>query len=88
MLVVGTRQLAQGELGKTFPDVYKGAGEVVVVRRPIMTDATGIQYKFFDFLSEELETSEQQSQRLYQKIIERQKLAMAEIPQPQFSKPS
>lgn len=78
VLVVGTRKLETRELGGTFPEVYSGSGEVVVVRRPQMTEATGIKYVFFDFLKEELESSEEQTQRLYAKILERQKIAMAD----------
>lgn len=78
VLVLGTRKIRPEEVGKKFPEIYDGPDEVVTVRRPVMTDANGISYQLWDFLGVELETHAQQSQRLYDKILERQKLAMAE----------
>lgn len=87
--VLGIRKIRPEELGKKFPEIYEGSGDVITVRRPVQTEANGITYQLYDFLSEELETSEEQSHRLYAKILERQKLAMSEMSAPQpFVKPS
>jgi len=74
VVVIGSRKLS--EVDKVFPqDVYNGSGVVVVVRRPIVSES-GVQYKFFDFLAEELESYTDQGKRLYNRIKERQSLAM------------
>lgn len=77
--VLGTRKIRPEELGKKFPETYNGTGDVIVVRRPVMTDATGITYQLWDFLSEELETEDEQSKRLFNKIMSRQKLTSQEM---------
>lgn len=88
VLVLGTRKVHDSEIGKKFPEIYHGSGEVVTVRRPIQT-SEGLTYMLYDFLAEELETETQQNQRLYSKLVERQKLAQAEFGMPTIvSKPS
>lgn len=84
--VIGTRKMQPEEVGKKFPESYHGSGDVVIVRRPVMLPDEGMQYKFFDFLAEELETSEQQANRMYANIINRQKLAMNDMPMESLSK--
>jgi hypothetical protein len=79
VIVLNVRKLRNEELGKKFPAEYNGPDTVVTVRRPQMTESQGITYQIYDFLQVELETSAEQSNRLYAKIIERQKLAMSEV---------
>lgn len=45
-----------------FPE-NNGSHMVYVVRRPVGSEQYGLQYKFFDFLAEELETFEEQNKR-------------------------
>jgi hypothetical protein len=87
VLVLGHRKVLDSELGKKFPEVCAGAN-VIIARRPTQTEAAGLGYQLFDFLEVELETRSDHSQRIYDGILERQKLAMADLPQNQFSKPS
>ena len=77
--VIATRQMHEDELGKIFPAHYKGPGKLVTVRRPIVSDANGISYKFFDFLAEELQTAEERAQTQLKDLKLRQALAMGEI---------
>jgi hypothetical protein len=82
VVVMQTRQADAAEFdGKKFPVGYSGNQEVVVVRRPVMSEG-GIRYAFFDFLKVELESSDEQTQRLYQKIKSRTELAQADFGEP------
>lgn len=58
------------------------SGQVYIVRRPIVSDIKGISYKFAHFLAEELETSEEQTARLFAKVKSRQAIAMGEYQEP------
>lgn len=82
VLFFASRPINEADRGK-FPE-YSGTGEVVIVRRPVMTETSGISYKFYDFLAEELESDDEQTKRLFGRIMSRQKLAMGDMETPSF----
>lgn len=77
--VLGVREIREEERGKKFPAHYDGSGVVVTVRRPVMSEVNGIRYELWDFLAEEVESSTEQTARLYARIKERQKIAMSDM---------
>lgn len=60
-----------------FPDGVQD--HVYIVRRAQMSPENGVVvgYRFFDFLASELETAQEQSQRIFSRMKERQELAMS-----------
>jgi hypothetical protein len=75
-LVFGVRPFEDKDRGN-FPDFVE-IKELVVVRRPIVTENGSIHYKIFDFAPFELETALEHSKRLYNNLKERQALAMGD----------
>lgn len=78
--VVGTRAVSEDDFAThKFPREYQGSGVIIIARRPVISEANGVRYAFFDFLEEELETDQGSSQRLYDRIKFREALAMKEL---------
>lgn len=78
--VMAIRPAVEDEFdGQKFPRGFTGDKEVIVVRRPVMTEAQGIRYAFFDFLACELESQGEQNARLFSRLMARKELAEAEL---------
>jgi hypothetical protein len=76
LVVFGVRPFEDKDRGN-FPDFLE-IKELVVVRRPIVTENGAVHYKLFDFAPFEIETALEHSKRLYNNLKERQALAMGD----------